>query len=68
MKLRSTGREIDTSCPFSGQCWAEQGCAQECPPTVLDALDAAARAEHFCKMLPHTDPELAEVCPICHLK
>jgi hypothetical protein len=56
------GREIDTSCPYSGGCFADQHCATECPPTLLDVLIDSARLEHECDMLPHTDPDLMEVC------
>jgi hypothetical protein len=65
MKLAS-GREIDTSCPFMGDCWAAQGCQYgSCPPTLLDTLERSAAMEHENSLLHrgrHLDPDLEAVC------
>lgn len=65
--LPSTGREIDDSCPLlEAECWANQGCIYgPCPDTVIDALIAAAKAEHALGWLPHTDPDIIDVCKEC---
>lgn len=61
------GRQIDNTCPFMNECWADGGClyGNGCPPTHFDVLKKSARLEHELEMVPHTDPDLASVCPIC---
>jgi hypothetical protein len=66
--MLSSGRVIDMSCPFSGDCFANQGCWQECPETLLDVLRESAELEHELDLLPHTDPDLLEVCPLCKVR
>lgn len=61
------GRVIDTSCPFSGDCWGNGYCDNTCPPTLLDVLVRSAELEHECDMLPHTDPDLLAVCRRCSI-
>jgi len=60
-----TGRVINLSCDFEADCFAYQYCATECPPTLLDVLKDSARLEHELNLLPHNDPDLKAVCPIC---
>jgi hypothetical protein len=47
-------------------CWGNQGCDQECPPTLLDVLENSAALEHELGMTPHTDPDLAVACKECN--
>jgi hypothetical protein len=32
---------------------------------LFDVLKKSAELEHECELLPHTDPDLQAVCPIC---
>lgn len=64
--MNVNGRVVDTSCPYMSQCWGNQGCVDECPPTLIDVLTNSARLEHELGMLPHTDPDLAVLCPLEH--
>jgi len=57
-----TGRILDRSCPYSGDCWAQQGCLDECPRTLHDVLVESAYLEHELGLTPHTDPDLAWAC------
>lgn len=60
------GRQIDTSCPYMGQCWADQGCSGLCPDTLLDVLQKTATLEHEVGFIPHTDLDIAVVCKECN--
>lgn len=63
LRLESTGRDIDISCPFEGECFGNMGCVYgNCPPTLLDVLRSTAELEHDVGFVPHTDPEIKEVC------
>lgn len=61
----SSGRVVDTSCPWEGQCWADQACLGVCPDTLLDVLRSTASLEHENEMLPHNDQDVEEMCFIC---
>lgn len=61
----STGRVLNTDCPFMNDCWGNQGCVTTCPDSVLDVLKKAGANEHQLGWVPHTDPEIAEVCEVC---
>jgi hypothetical protein len=63
--MELNGRIIDWSCPYEVQCFADMGCAYSCPETLFDVLKKSAELEHECELLPHTDPDLQAVCPIC---
>lgn len=60
-----SGRVVDLSCPFENQCWADQACLSQCPDTGLDVLRRTAKLEHETGLVPHTDPEVEEMCEEC---
>lgn len=61
------GRKVDNTCPFAGDCWVNQGCYPfgPCPPTPYTTLQRSAELEHELGLIPHTDPDLTAVCPVC---
>lgn len=56
-------RRIDVTCPYAHLCWADQFCPNACPDTLYYVLKRSAELEHELEMMPHTDPDLAVVCP-----
>ena len=63
-----SGRVISLSCPHEINCFANQYCEVECPPTLFDVLKDSAVLEHELDLLPHNDQDIIAVCPICWRK
>lgn len=69
MELKTTGRVIDTTCPSSGECFANQGCGySSCPQNGMHVLLRIGELEHELEFFPHNDPEVAELCRRCRDK
>lgn len=63
--MELNGRQIDISCPWSNDCYADGGCSYTCPETLRDVLVKTALLEHECELLPHNDPDIEDMCPTC---